>query len=151
MVPCAQFISTPSARGKHQAKTEVMHESSHRSIPTRTTLPRNAPPRCPAPVLLGEYHYKNLTRLRNQRFRAGAPEPCSSAGHCHAVYLPGQSASVAAGDEGALARGLPEGSLPVVAHNMAVIVPDVPIFNCQGPEKGYACVRLSPNVRNNPF
>lgn len=42
---------------EHQAVTKVTHESSRDSIPNRTTLPRIAPPRCPAPVFSEEYHY----------------------------------------------------------------------------------------------
>jgi len=44
-------------RGKHQSAVFTAHGSPHRYIPTYTTLPRFAPPRVPAPALLGEYHY----------------------------------------------------------------------------------------------
>ena len=54
------------------------HGSSHGSLSIRTTLPRIAPPRCPAPVFLGEYHY--------HRPVLGLPDRCPDAAS-HVGYM----------------------------------------------------------------
>ena len=76
------FISAPDAlsgltdllnKGKQSGcDSYITHGSSHGSFPTRTTLPRFTPPRYPAPVLSGEYHYHQLTVYLTRPFRSVA-------------------------------------------------------------------------------